>query len=469
MKTEVSEKLIADIWQRQVITDLVTDAGQQLQIIYPGRASNCSGCDFLDAVFSIDGKVIKGDIEIHVKSSQWYSHGHNQDPKYNRIVLHIAMWHDSRSPTLLQNGKTIPTVCLSSFLGNSVDKFHRADLRRHPLPSCPQAREYLNTACLNRLLATAGEKRFAAKKTSFQIALNEDEAGQVLFRGIARALGYANNTEPCEELADRIPLSLLEKLEPEPDAVRQAWILGTAGLLPSQRLNTTYKPFEDEEVEKLETIWESTGAVATMKKTNWCFFRVRPDNFPTRRLIALSHILARYGKSGLLQGMLELVEKAPPQAGHRWLEDGLTIAGQGYWANHFDFGVVKKRSSALLGREKAAEIAINVILPFVCAWGKIVAEPKLKKKAAQIYHHYPKLGDNELTRYMKQQLLLKSQVGLSARQQQGLIHIFNTYCRCRSCASCPVALNPGQGWAPRQCHSRPSGPTGNDNSRRHQS
>ena len=444
MNTNVSEKTIALIWQRQLIASLVTDAGEQLKIIYPGRISSGSGCDFADAVFTIDGEVIKGDIEVHVKSSQWYSHGHHQNVKYNNIVLHVVMWRDSQSPTLLQNGKTVPTICLSSFLGNSLDKLnHQPHSSRYPLPSCPRATRFSNAGSLSRLLTAAGEERFAAKISSFHTALNQEEAGQVLFRGLARALGYAQNAKPCEELTDRLPLSFLQEVEPQTSATRQAWILGTAGLLPSQRLRLRYNPAEDGEVEELETIWQSGGSAETMKETDWCFFRVRPANFPTRRLIGLSYILARYGKSGLLPGIVKLVKKAPPRTEHRWLENGLTIADQGYWANHFDFGVTNKRSSALLGREKAAEIAINTILPFLYAWGEIGAEPKLKKEAAAIYHRYPRSGDNELTRYMKQQLVLKPDVGLSACQQQGLLHIFKNYCRHRNCSQCPVASNRG--------------------------
>jgi hypothetical protein len=177
-----------------------------------------------------------------------------------------------------------------------------------------------------------------------------------------------------------------------------------------------------------------------MKESDWCFSRVRPDNFPTRRLVALSYLLARYRKLGLLHGTLKLVKEAPTRAERRWLENGFIISSQGYWANHVDFGIAKKISSALLGQEKAAEIMINIILPFNCAWGEIAAEPKLKKKATAIYYQYPKLGDNELTRYMKQQLLLRPDASLSACQQQGLIHIFKGNCRQRNCTTCPVAL-----------------------------
>ena len=444
MKTQVSEKLISLIWQRQLVTRLVTDAGEQFQMVYPGRVNHDGGGDFRDAVFIIGGRVINGDIEVHVKSSQWYSHGHHRDPRYNDITLHVAMWNDSRSSTMLQNGDAIPTVYLSPFLVSPLDKLcHQANLSRHPLPSCPEAARYQDREHLGKLLAAAGEERFVAKITSFQEALVTEEAEQVLFRGIARALGYAKNTLPFEELASRLPLSFLEQIEPQTSIAKQAWLLGAAGLLPSQRLKLQHRLIEDREVEKLETIWQSSGMTETMRETDWHFFRVRPDNFPTRRLVALSCLLTRYRRPGLLQGAVTLVKRAPSGTEHRWLENGLTIAGQGYWANHFDFDIAKTRSSDLLGRSKAAEIAINIILPFICAWGEITAESGLKKKAVDIYRHYPWTGDNELTRYMKQQLLLKPDNTLSACQQQGLIHIFKAHCRRRNCTECPIALNRG--------------------------
>jgi hypothetical protein len=289
------------------------------------------------------------------------------------------------------------------------------------------------------LLTAAGEKRFASKTSLFRKYLNSEDAGQVLYRGIARALGYAQNAGPCEELTNKLPITILEEIKSEPDSTRQALILGAAGLLPSQR----HRSIEDRETNKLERIWQSTHIAETMEETNWCFFRVRPDNFPTRRLIALSYLISRHGTTGLHQKILKLAKKSPPGAEHRWLESGLAVAGRGYWRNHFDFGIAQKKSWALLGREKAAAIVINIVLPFACAWGELNSDLKLKKKAATIYRRYPRVGDNELTRYMKQQLMLNPQARLSACQQQGLIHIFKTCCRHRNCTECPVTTNRG--------------------------
>ena len=444
MKTEITEKLITRIWQHRLIVELVTNMGQQLKVIYPGRRGSFSGCDFQDAIFAINGKTMTGNIELHVKSSQWYSHGHHRDPKYNNIALHIVWWHDIPYHTLLQNGKAIPTICLSSSFSGPLDELNNlANLSSYSLTLCPKASSHSGTEDLNRVLAAAGEKRFAAKIASFRNALKEEEAGQVLFRGIARALGYAQNAEPCEELTSRLPLGFLEKAEHGADVIRQALILGAGGLLPSQRSRWQGKLAGDEDVDKLEAVWHSNSIAETMKESDWCFFRVRPDNFPTRRLIALSYLLARYGESGLLPQIIQLVKRAPPGTEHRWLENSLVIAGQGYWENHFDFGIAMNRSSALLGREKASVIVTNTILPFACAWGELSSDLKLKKKAAEIYRRYPRLGENELTRYMMQQLKLKPNTHLSACQQQGLIHIFKTYCRLRDCTMCPVALSQG--------------------------
>jgi hypothetical protein len=435
---KITERIISRLWQSHLVRYPVTDNGEWLHIIFPGRVSNTSGCDFKDAVFTMNGSIINGNIEVHSMSSHWYSHGHHQDPKYNNIVLHVVWQQDSQTPTLLQDGRAIPTICLGSVVNGPLDEL--LNFAAISPSSCSAVSRYSNSDNLNKLLTNAGVKRFKVKASLFRKALYKEDAGQVVYQGIARALGYAHNAGPCQELARRLPVSKLTKTgSPTADLAQQALLLGHAGLLPCQR----HRSVKDREATKLEKIWRSAGVTEAMKESDWCFFRVRPDNFPTRRLIALSCLVSRYHKSGLLQGILRLVKKAPAGAEHRWLESGLAVASRGYWENHFDFGLVTGRASALIGCEKASAIVINSVLPFASAWAELDSDSKLKKKAVEIYRRYPVTGDNELTRYMKQQLRLRPDARLSACQQQGLIHLFNTCCRRRSCARCPVALSPG--------------------------
>jgi hypothetical protein len=433
---KVTEKLISRLWQSHLVKYPVADTGEWLHVIFPGRPSNTGGCDFKDAVFGINGHIVSGNVEVHIKSSQWHSHGHHQDPKYNNIVLHVVWQQDSQGPTLLQNGRAIPTIYLGPHIANTLD-----ELANLPAAAsyCPEVGRHPNSASLNKLLTAAGAKRFKAKATSFRKALYKEDAGQVVYQGIARALGYAQNAGPCQELARRLPAGeLIIKKKPTTDFYPQALLLGHAGLLPYQR----HRAAKDKEAVRLEKIWRPAGVTDTMRETDWCFFRVRPDNFPTRRLVALGCLISRYHKSGLLSAILRLIKDAPPRIEHISLESALAVAGHGYWQNHFDFGIATSRATALIGYEKASAIIINTVLPFAAAWADLDSDSNLKTKASAIYRSYPGRGDNELTRFMKQQLRLQPHIRLSACQQQGLIHLFHTYCRHRNCIRCPVALSP---------------------------
>jgi hypothetical protein len=237
-------------------------------------------------------------------------------------------------------------------------------------------------------------------------------------------------------------------------------LLGTAGLLPSQRWQGNF--VDGKEVQELERIWRSAGKkVKTMRENDWNLSHIYPNNSPVRRIVAQSYLLERYCKGTcpepvegrLLTGILQLVKEAPLPGGHHVLENGLTVASDGYWRDHFDFnggsktnpvlplsksGAGRIKYGALLGNSKAGEIAVNVILPFAFTRGKMANEPELAKKAIELYNSYPKLAENEITRHMAKQLGLEDFSGFSACHQQGLIHIFRNYCREGRCSQCPL-------------------------------
>lgn len=436
-RIKLSEKQVALIWQQVVGKELTSTEGEPIEVIYPGRINGDHGPDFRDAVIVSKSNLMQGDVEIHVKSGDWYSHEHHCDAKYNNTILHTVMWHDCHPTTLLQNGKSVPVLCLAQALQ------HQAYLLPHQLP-CFQILNHMDRQTLRKLLNAAGEERFKQKAMHFQTEIlrpdsngtQKEEAGQVLFRGMMRALGYVKNTKPFEELADRMPLNIIESREGL--ALKQALLLGTAGLLPSQRWQGTFAA--EKEVQELEQLWESAGKeVKTMKEGDWNFSHIYPNNSPVRRVVALSYLIERYYEETLLAGILQLVKEAALPAGHRVLENGLTVAGDGYWRDHFDFGVISKtKISALLGNSKAGEIAVNVILPLAFSWGKLAREAKLAENAIDLYRNYPRLAENCITRHMANQLCLRELSDFTACHQQGLIHIFRNYCREGRCGQCPL-------------------------------
>jgi hypothetical protein len=428
------EKQVALIWQQIVGKELTSSEEELVNVIYPGRTNGDDGPDFRDAVIVIDSHLTKGDVEVHVKSSDWYHHEHHANSGYNNVILHVVMWHDCNSATLLQSGKQVPVLCLAKALRQQAYLLHCQ------LP-CSQIADYLDMRTLGELLNTAGEERFKKKAMHFQREVlrfaGKEQGGQVLFRGIMRALGYAKNAKPFEDLADRMSLSAIESREGL--AHKQALLLGTAGLLPYQRWQGKFA--REKEVRELEQIWQLAGReVETMKEADWNLSHIYPNNSPVRRIAAQSYLLERYCKGTLMAGILQLVKEAPLSGGHRVLEAGLTVTGDGYWRDHFDFGVRSKtKTSALLGRGKVGEIAVNVVLPFAFSWGELADETNLTEKAIEVYRNYPKLTENCIIQHMKKQLGLKESLSFTACHQQGLIHIFRNYCREGRCAQCPLA------------------------------
>jgi len=433
-RIKFSEKQVSLIWQQVVGKELTSSEDELVSVIYPGRTNGDSGPDFRDAVIVNKSHLTKGDVEVHVKSSDWYSHEHHADAEYNNVILHVVMWHDCNSATLLQSGKPVPVLCLAKALRQ------QAYLLPYQQLPCFQILDHVNRQTLVKLLNTAGEERFKQKALHFQAEIlrhaRKEEAGQVLFRGMMRALGYAKNTKPFENLADRMPLNSIESREGL--ALKQALLLGTAGLLPSQRQQGELA--KEKEVQELEQMWQSAGKkVKTMRESDWNLSHIYPNNSPVRRIVAQSYLLERYCEGKLLAGILQLVKEAPLHGGHRVLENGLTVTGDGYWRDHFDFDVRSKtKISALLGNSKAGEIVVNVVLPFAFSWGKMANEPELMKKAMELYNRYPKLAENEITRHMAKQLCLEASSDFTACHQQGLIHIFRNYCREGRCSKCPL-------------------------------
>ena len=214
--------------------------------------------------------------------------------------------------------------------------------------------------------------------------------------------------------------------------------MGTAGLLPWQRPNRCQEnKLDDQWIDKLERLWTSSGHTEVMSADDWQLFKVRPNNSPIRRIVAMSYLILRYQKMGIVDGAVNMVKEAPLSQGYPGLEKGLLVTTNSYWADHFDFGVSSRvRSQTLLGSQRVADIAVNVLLPFIVAWSRLTSQSELEKKSLTLYHHYPRLAVNTVERHMRGQLGLSSRLVSSAQRQQGLIHIYKTRCsqgRCNCC------------------------------------
>ena len=432
---DVTEKLVTEAWQGLLDRGcrMKTESGEALRVIYPGKSSDAPGSDFQDAVIHVNHRTLKGYIELHVNASDWHKHEHDRDPAYNGVVLHVAWRRDCPEAIVLQNGTIIPSVNLDVYLQN--------DTSRPSGGKVPCSGVAVNSPeKLVMIIDAAGTARFQEKAGYFKSQLRCQGAGQSLYQGIMTALGYARNQAPSQELARKLPLPALEsELSCENGQNRlEALLLGTAGLLPSQRPECEYSPFEDYDyVNKLEKVWETMNRTDVMDYRAWQFFRVRPANSPLRRIVGMSRLLQRYRENSLLHGLVALVRDVPPENGSLFLEDGLIAADDGYWAGRFDFGKgYPGLSKCLIGQTRTADIVINILLPFVYSWGAENGETALAEKALALFDSYPGVETNTVARHMIAQFGLRGSQVKFAKHQQGLLHLYKRWCtqgRCREC------------------------------------
>lgn len=427
MIKNLTESFLVDIWQRQRLDGaLLTEEGEPFRVIYPGRANDEAGADLRDAVISTTRGLIKGDIEVHTRSSYWQAHHHHRDPAYNSVILHVVYRHDSRVAASLQSGKSVPTLVISRFINERPLQISEGE-------PCRAAHRAGGDG-----LDRAGEARFRAKAAGFQKELGQTGAAQVLYAGIMGALGYTRNKWACLELARRVPLEALNfdgTYEEECLARQQAWLLGTAGLLPSQRSGPG-RIDQHSWPARLERLWVEADYTKVMPETDWHLLKVRPNNSPQRRIAAMSYLLLRYRKSGILSAILGRIRDVTADSGCG-LRETVKLSATGYWADHSDFGLTMPET-ALIGDGRAAEIVVNVLLPFAAAWGRLNDEPGLIAKAVALYRGYPRLAVNSIEDRMRRQLGLERGLVNSAQRQQGLLYIYRVFCSQAMCPSCPI-------------------------------
>ena len=386
----IPEHMLAGLWkERASRAGLLRAAdGRRFWVLYPGRRSTSAGPDFRNAIFYQEGLgQVTGDVEIHVNQRDWRAHGHHKDPRYNSVTLHVVYAADTPY-TPLPNGTRAPVVSLRPLLGLEVQdepcNHLWGLLKVHGFPSPVTDEE------LARTLDRAGDERFLGKSHAFESLMSQEPLAQVLYAGLMEGLGYSQNREPFLELAYRMPYATLLRA-----ALRQPPSCRTGVVRTMLRQKAGFHP-------------PPTRHNGAMEAGRWHLFRVRPGNHPRDRIEGAASLISRYLEEGLVEAMLRLSTGKPGP-----LEKGLTIVG--------DDG----RGRALIGHHRARDLAVNVVLPFVHALACRRGEVAVAEACLSLYHEYPKLQENEVTREMRSQLMPPDMAWVvnGARRQQGLIHL----------------------------------------------
>lgn len=450
-RSPIAEELIFQLWERGYFStlELKTDDGRPLNIISLGQKNLDSGPDFKDIAIKINNKIFQGDLEIHRSANDWYLHVHHHDSAYNNVILHLVIGPKSPPHKILRLNQLPVLAQVFVDISEQQIKYLTQKYKLSIPPTYKTIKCKLLDHDLNKKLAIiehVGLKRLTLKAERFKEDRQQNSWNQIIYMGIMEALGYSKNQRPFRKLSKLLPIEVLFLELPDkhkPSVINlQALLFGIAGLLPSQDPKLLIK---DEEivqyVSQLEQQWEtikSNIGVIPMRKEDWQFFRLRPTNFPTRRLAGASYILARFVELGLLETFLKIFNglKDHPDQIISELESIFICTTDGYWADHYlfddsgSFGI----QSTLVGQERARDITVNIVLPVVLAYAEETENGHLKTILFQVYRQYPKLSSNQIIRYMTKHL--NSRSINTALKQQGLIHLYKMFCKNKECDRC---------------------------------
>ena len=372
---------------------LRAEDGSRYLVVYPGRDSGGAGPDFRDSVLITEtGDLLTGDVELHVAAPDWRGHRHNVDPNYNGVVLHVVLHTKGVRTSPQQSRAHVPVVSLLP---------HVETLRRSEgTPPEPLAwARNLDESGLGAALDRAGDQRFHGRSRGFALELQFGGPEQVLYGALMEGLRYAVNRKPFRELARKVPFSLLRELGREPPATRllaiKGMLLGAAGLL-AQALPA-------DELSEVRGLLQRLPATPKMEAERWTLSRVRPANHPARRVAGAAYLLDRYLGPGLAGG----IEEEIGLGGARRL-------------------LLCLSAPPLIGRGRAVELAVNVVLPFMHALAGLGRDGTLAGRFVALYQDFPKPDDNAITREMRRLLSLQSAKAKidGARRHQGLIHLY---------------------------------------------
>lgn len=418
----MKESFIQFIWRYRRIEQhqLWSTQREAIQIIDFGQYNTNAGPDFLQAKIKIGDTLWAGQVEMHIKASDWYQHRHDQDPAYQNVILHVVWEADTEIRRT--DGQIIPCLELKSITTPALYQRY-LKLARHPgrIPCQDSIREVADIKIklwLDRLLVERLDQKTRYWREALQRQKNDWE--QVFFQALAQSMGLPVNKDAMEALATRTPLLLLQKHRDQLFQL-EALLFGQAGMLEEPSLKDEYPQKLRREYQFLRKKYQ----LQPLSPLEWKFSRMRPSNFPTIRIAQLALLV--HQSNYLFSKIMAL--QSVDEAYH-----ALEVKTSYYWKTHYRFDQVSaQRREKKLGRSTIDLMLINTIIPFIFLYGKNMALPNYTERALHLLEQI-KPENNHLIRDWADR-------GISAEnacQSQGLMHLYKHYCQHKRCLDCAI-------------------------------
>lgn len=417
------ENFLHYLWRTRRLdtSQLLTTDGDSLEILDFGEYNTNSGPDFLNARIKIGDMTWAGNVEMHVKSSDWLQHGHQHDAAYQNVVLHVVFEADI--PIFHQKeGHTEGVKCLElkHRIPEGIYKKYWVLLNNAYWIPCQhhfyQVSDLVKTVWAERLLI----ERLERKTTDIASVLqrNKNDWEETFYQFLARYFGLKVNAEPMEWLARSLPNIILSKHKNQIIQI-EALLMGQAGLLEAD--------FKDDYPSLLKKEYQFLKHKHQLKpiaSVAWKFARLRPANFPTIRLAQLAQ---------LIHQSTHLFSKVLATEDLKAIEKLFDVEVSDYWLTHYVWDTPSVSRPKRLGKTTLDLLIINVIVPFLFYYGKSRHEESYIERAFSFLKQI-KPERNAITEGWEN---LGVQLD-AADNAQAFIHLKTEYCDKKRCLECSI-------------------------------
>lgn len=417
------EDFLHYVWQFRSFDykDLAVVGGENLKIIHQGFLNKNAGPDFSNAKIKIGETVWAGNVEIHLKSSDWLKHNHQVDQSYDNVILHVVYENDVEIKRT--DGSILPVLILKGRIsGELMDRYANLFLTLNDFPCAPQI-QTVDSLIVDSFLSRTLIERFEQKtqtvlETLIQSKGNWDET---FYRFLARNFGFKVNALPFELVAKAVPQQIFSKHKNNPQQI-EALVFGAAGFLNDQ-FEEKYPELLKKEFQFLQKKYN----IKPVEVTNWKFMRMRPQNFPTIRLAQFAALITKsnhlFSKVIEIQDLVEL----------RSLFENLPV--NSYWQSHYHFKKTAEGVGIQIGKSSIDNILLNTIALFLFAYGKHIGTQFYISRAIRLLESLAAEKNAITNKFIEAGVKIEN-----AFASQAILQLKRQYCDQKKCLSCGIGI-----------------------------
>ncbi len=419
----MNEDFLHYVWKYKIFSSvkLCTINNETLSILKTGLHNQNAGPDFLNAQIKIDDQTWVGNVEIHLKSSDWYMHNHEVDTNYDGVILHVVWENDAL--IYMKNNKAIPTLVLKPFVDKNLLKNYKNLLfsPKNWIP-CEKSFTQVDYFTFNnwkeRLFFERLERKSSEIKILLELEQNNFEA--VLFQLLAKNFGLKINGDAFLALAKSIDFSVVKKVSSNSTQF-SALLFGQGGFLEEGIQHNYYMLLKEE-----YGFIKHKFKLKPMLNNQFSFFRMRPNNFPT---IRIAQLVALFSKEKNLFSKIIESNKLKD------FYDLFKIEINDFWQTHYNFESVSKKSPKRLTKSFIDLLIINTIIPLKFMYHKGRGEVN-EETYLEILREIKSEKNSIISKFTE--LKVSSE---NAFDSQALLELKNNYCALKRCLECAIGKN----------------------------